>query len=162
MRWIGSLAVAVLGVAALGLCAWEGTIVQSSSTAHWSVLAVIAVALLATALAGRSRQRETSAEWLRHGATTLRGDVTGAGRRSPAMVAGTAVWVVLVAAAIGWDLNSFVHQAHDLPTMSRLVGDVTRHEWGRAIMFAAWLALGAYLVAGGRRPVAAPGAETAP
>lgn len=136
--------------AALGVCAWEGTIVQSSPTARVSVLAVIAVALVVAGVAGRARQREPSGAWLGHGLQTLVADLTGRGRRPAALWAGTLLWVVLVAATIGWDLNSFAHQAHDLPTLSRLVGDLTRHDWGRALLFAAWLALGAFLVAGGR------------
>jgi len=61
------------------------------------------------------------------------------------------VWVLLVLAVIGWDLNSFAHQAHDLPTLSYLIGRVTRWRWGRGTFFAAWLALGVGLAAGRRR-----------
>lgn len=136
--------------AGLGVCAWEGTLVQRSPAAHASVLAMIAAALALAVLVGRGRQRAPSADWLRHGLETLHGDLTGRGRRPAALWAGTLLWVALVAATVGWDLNSFAHQAHDLPTLSRLVGDVTRHDWGRALVFAAWLALGTFLVAGGR------------
>lgn len=150
MSWSRARWLVALALAALALAGWQGTIDQRSTTAHVSVLAVIAVALVTATVAGRGRQRATSADWVRHGADTMWGDLTGANRRPPALVAGTFVWVVLVAATIGWDLNSFVHQAHDLPTLSRVVGDVTRHQWGRALVFAAWLGLGAYLSVGGR------------
>jgi hypothetical protein len=147
-RWLVALAVAV---AALALASWEGTIDQSSATAHVSVLALIAVAIVTAMLTGRGRQRATSADWVRQGAGAMWGDVTGAHRRPPVLVVGTLAWIVLVAATIGWDLTSFVHQAHDLPTLSRVVGDVTRHQWGRALVFAGWLGLGAYVSVGGRR-----------
>lgn len=147
-RWLVALATAIV---ALALAAWEGTIGQGSATAHVSVLAVIALAIVTATLAGRGRQQATSADWVRRGAGAMWGDVTGTSRRPRTRVFGTLAWIVLVAATIGWDLTSFVHQAHDLPTLSRVVGDVTRHEWGRALVFAAWLALGAYLSVGGRR-----------
>lgn len=144
--------VAVVTLVALALAAWEGTIVQSSASAHWSALAVMAVALAGAVLAGRGRQRSPSAAWVRRGARTVRRDLLGPGRRPAPLVAATAAWVVLAAATVGWDLNSFVHQAPYLPTLSRLVGEVTHHEWGRAAVFAAWLALGTYLAVGGRTP----------
>lgn len=141
-----------MGLAALALSAWEGTIVQSSSTAHWSVLAVIAVTIGAAAVGGRGRQRERSGRWLRSGVGTVSGDLTGRHRRPAVQIASTVVWAALIAATIGWDLYSFTHQHSYLPTLSRVVGTVTRHEWGRALVFSAWLALGAYLALGWRRP----------
>ncbi|MGH8987287.1 MAG: hypothetical protein ACRDXC_01640, partial [Acidimicrobiales bacterium] len=44
-----------------------------------------------------------------------------------------------------WDAASFAAKEHGLPTLSRLIGDVTDHQWGRALVFAAWLSLGLYL-----------------
>ncbi len=146
-RWAAPATVAI-GLGALALSAWEGTVVQSSARAHASVLAVIGVTLATAGLVGRRQQRRRSADWARRAGAVLD---PGGRRRPVALVVGTVAWAVLVAATIGWDLNSFVHQAHDLPTLSRLVGDVTRHDWGRALVFAAWLALGAYLAMGGRR-----------
>ena len=142
-------ATVAIGLGALALSAWEGTLVQSSARAHASVLAVIGVTLATAALVGRRQQRQRSTDLARRAGAVL--DPGGGGQRPAALVVGTVAWVVLVAATIGWDLNSFVHQAHDLPTLSRLVGDVTRHDWGRALVFAAWLALGTYLAMGGRR-----------
>lgn len=150
------LGATALAVAALALAAWQGTLVQSATAAHWSLLAVIAVALVVAVVTGRRRQREASSDWLRRRTGDALRDLVRTDRAVPiATVAGAAIWVVLVAATIGWDLNSFVHQAPDLPTLSRLVGAVTRHDWGRALVFALWLALGAYLAVGGRRRVAA-------
>ena len=142
----------MVAAAAGGFIAWEGTLAQSSMPAHVSVLAVIALALAAAGVMGRSRQRRPSAAWLRDGAVAFRDGLACPGRRPLALRIGVAVWVVLAAATIGWDLTSFLHQSHSLPTLSRFVGAVTRAAWGRATVFAAWLALGAYLAAGGRRP----------
>jgi hypothetical protein len=143
---------AAIALAGLALSAWEGTIVQSSSTAHWSVLALIAVTLGAAVAGGRGRQRTRSGPWLQGGARTAFDDVTGRARRPAVEVAGTVVWALLIAATIGWDLYSFTHQHAYLPTFSRVVGAVTRHDWGRALVFSAWLSLGAYLALGWRRP----------
>lgn len=146
------VAFALAALAGLALSSWEGTLRQSDAVSHWSVLSLIGVTLAAAAAAGRGRQRSPSAAWARHGITTLGGELGGSRRRPGRVVAASAVWAVLIMATIGWDLNSFVHQAHDLPTLSRLFGDVTEHAWGRALLFAGWLALGAYLAVGWRRP----------
>jgi hypothetical protein len=53
-----------------------------------------------------------------------------------------------VLAVVGWDLNSFAHQAHDLPTLSYYTGRITRFAWGRALVFAAWLAAGVGIAVG--------------
>ena len=67
------------------------------------------------------------------------------------------MWALLIAATIGWDMTSFVEQKHYLPTLSRLFGAVTDHDWGRALLFAAWLVLGLYLALGRRLPARGPG-----
>lgn len=154
-------------VCGLGLAAWEGVLRQDDAEAHWSVLAVIAAVLVTAAVAGRGRQRRRSIAWARRGGSAVlhpisaaglrargrpgEGSFPGPGRRPASLVAGTVAWTVLIAATIGWDLYSFAAQAHGLPTLSRLFGDVTVHPVGRAVVFAGWLALGAYLAAGGRR-----------
>ena len=145
--------VVVLGAA--GLSAWEGTLQRTSVGARWSVGATIAAVLLAAVLWGRNRQQEGSGAWARHCAGALSSALTGraTGRATRAVVLGAAVWVALIAAAIGWDLYSFALQLHALPTLSRLFGDVTRHEWGRRAVFAGWLLLGGYLALGWRRPL---------
>ncbi len=117
---------------------------------HASILAVVAVVLTLALVSGRGRQRERSRTWARDAARALRG-VTSAARDRNAAFAGALVWVLLVVAAVAWDAVSFAAQRHSLPTLSRLFGDVTDHDWGRAIVFAAWLVLGLYLATGSRR-----------
>lgn len=138
----------------LGLAGWEGTLGRSSAGARVSVVVVFALVLVAAAAAGRGRQRTTTADWLRRAVSRLRTSSppdAGSVDRLPARGAGV-VWAALIAATVGWDLYSFGRQEHDLPTLSRLAGDVTAHEWGRALFFALWLALGAYLALGWRSP----------
>ncbi len=60
------------------------------------------------------------------------------------------MWIAVIFAVVGWDLNSFIHQAHDLPTLSYEIGRITRYAWGRAVVFALWLLAGSALVAGRR------------
>ncbi|MGO9456031.1 MAG: hypothetical protein ACLP62_03135 [Acidimicrobiales bacterium] len=103
----------------------------------------IVVVALATLIAGRGRQRATTGAWL-----TDAGRAVVGWRARPGYAAGVAVWAVLLVAVVGWDLNSFAHQAHDLPTLSYLVGRVTRFTWGRALVYAAWLAAGAGIAVG--------------
>ncbi|MGH8979609.1 MAG: hypothetical protein ACRDWE_01120 [Acidimicrobiales bacterium] len=137
--------------AVLAFAAWEGTVNRGATAAHVSVLVTIALAFACAFAAGRRRQCKSSAAWARDGLRTIARDVTGRADRRPAFVAGVALWSVLVLAAIGWDLYSFSEEVHSLPTLSRLFGDVTGHEWGRALVFAAWLLLGACLSIGWRR-----------
>jgi hypothetical protein len=119
------------------LSAWEGTLWRQSAAAHWSVgLSIAAVVVLAVVL-GRGRQAEGSGAWLSGAARAVAG-----WRRTPSLTTGVAVWAVLIAAVVGWDLTSFVHQSHELPTLSYQFGRVTRWHWGRALVFAAWLAAG--------------------
>jgi hypothetical protein len=142
----------VAGVLVLaGLAAWEGGQGRKTAAAHWSVGAVIVAAPVLALVLGRRAQRETSRQWLREIGGALRSVATGtAWRQHPISVVGGVAWGVLIAAVVGWDLNSFAHQSHDLPTLSRFAGAVTRYWWGRSLVFAAWLALGVYLVAGWR------------
>ncbi len=140
---------------AAGLCAWEGTLPRTAAGARWSVGATIAAVLIIAALGGRNRQRQASSAWVRHGAEALSAALSGrpVGRATRTTALGAAVWVALIASTIGWDLYSFALQLHALPTLSRLFGDVTRHEWGRGVVFAGWLLLGGYLALGWRRPL---------
>jgi hypothetical protein len=101
------------------------------------VATTIVVVAIVTVVAGRGRQQLTSGIWVVDVARAAR-----AWRTRPLYAAGVTVWVVLLLAVVGWDANSFAHQAHDLPTLSYYVGRVTRLAWGRALVFAAWLAAG--------------------
>jgi hypothetical protein len=103
----------------------------------------IAGVALATLVVGRGRQRTTTVAWLADAGRAAVG-----WRERPGYAAGIAVWAALLLATVGWDLNSFAHQAHDLPTLSYFTGRVTRFAWGRALLFAAWLAAGVGIAAG--------------
>jgi len=133
-------------VAALAaLAAWEGYQAEASTAAHWSVAATIIGVVVVTVAAGRARQRTRSSAWLAEAARS------GARWRArPAYAAGVALWALLLFAVVAWDLNSFAHQAHDLPTLSYYVGRVTRFTWGRELLFAAWLAAGVGIALGCR------------
>lgn len=149
-------ATASLVLPAAALAAWEGTVERLSLPSRSSVGALIGVAVVGAAVAGRSRQRATTSGWARGALDAAVRAVAGRGTRPGRLaVAGLLGWTTLVLATIGWDLNSFVHQVQSLPTLSRLFGDVTREAWGRGLVFAAWLGLGAYLAAGWRRRGAA-------
>jgi len=139
---------------ALAFCGWEGTLTHQSSAAHWSTGAVIAVTFVVAVALGRGRQPRRSANWL---GSSLRATIGW--RRRPGYAAGVAVWAGLILAVIGWDLNSFAHQVHTLPTLSYEIGRVTRFAWGRAAVYALWLATGAALVSGQRRQPAPPSQE---
>lgn len=139
---------AALGwAAAAAMAVWQGGLSQSQAAAHIGVLATIGVVLVLAVVLGRGRQAVPSAQWVT-GPLHLRRHL----RTEPATVFGAVVWTVLVLAAIGWDLYSFARQRHDLPTLSRLFGDVTAHAAGRSGVFALWLALGVALAVGWRRP----------
>lgn len=130
------------------------------------MLATIVCALVVAVVVGRHRQRKSSLLWARDGLGAIAGDLTRRSRRPAPLVAGVGIWALLILAAIGWDLYSFSQEVPYLPTLSRVFGDVTDHEWGRALVFVGWLALGAYLTAGWRRRrtsgVARPAAEETP
>lgn len=141
LRIAGACAGVACGVT---LSVWEGTTTRDTATTHASVLAVIALAAAVALAVGRHRQRARTRAWVLAGVRRARG-------HGFVEIAGVAGWVVLICATIGWDLWSFSQGAPHLPTLSRLVGDVTRHEWGRALVFALWLTLGAVIALGWRR-----------
>ena len=60
------------------------------------------------------------------------------------------MWTIVIGGVIGWDLVSFAEQSHTLPTLSYFIGHVTRYRIGRGVVFALWLGVGAYIVAGYR------------
>jgi len=142
MRQRAELAAVVVG--GVALAGWEGAQPWPTAAAHWSVAAVILATVLVAVLFGRGRQPMATGPWLSASAARLRAAPVG-------YRLGVVVWVVVLAATIGWDLASFAVQAHQLPTLSYLTGRVTRYQLGRSAVFAGWLALGGYLALGRRR-----------
>ncbi len=142
------LATTVLVAAIAG---WEGVQGRFSTASHASILAVVATIVLLAVAVGRGRQRAVSRAWISAAVGSAR-RVGVAWRTRRRALIGTVGWVVLLAGTAGWDTASFVEQERSLPTLSRLFGAVTGHDWGRALVFAAWLALGLSLALGWRRP----------
>jgi hypothetical protein len=138
---------AVLVAAAAAFAWWEGGLHQSSTAAHVSVLVTNGVFLLGAVSAGVGRQAAPVGVWVR-GPLSVRRHLA----EDTAATVAVVVWIVLVLVPIGWDLNSFVHQSHDLPTVSWIVGHATSSHGGRAVVFALWLTLGGTLALGWRRP----------
>jgi hypothetical protein len=136
-----------LGSVAVAFSWWQGGLTQSSAAAHIGVLAAIAAVLGSALFLGVGRQAATTARWIR-GPLSVQRHMAEDRRATLAVV----VWIVLVLAVVGWDLNSFVHQSHDLPTLSSIFGHVTASHGGRAAVVALWLALGTALAVGWRRP----------
>ncbi len=134
------------GAAALALSWWEGGLSRDQASAHWSVLSVIALVVVGAGVFGAGRQVMFSGAWAR-APLSLRHHLA----EDPGPSLAAAVWTLLVLAVIGWDLNSFVHQSHNLPTLSSLVGHVTASHVGRAAVFCGWIGLGGVLALGWRR-----------
>jgi tellurite resistance protein TehA-like permease len=134
----------LIGVIVAVFSLWEGGQPFTTTAAHISIgLAIVAIAII-TIGNGLHRQEVKSMDWLRSTGKAIRSFI----RRPNLQGVGVAIWLLLFLAVFGWDLNSFLRQQADLPTLSRIVGDVTRHYAGRAILVVAWLAGGWYLVAG--------------
>lgn len=120
---------------------------RQTPAAHWSVgLSIAAVVVLALVL-GRGRQPRRSGAWVSDAARAV-----ARWRRTPRLSAAVAFWTILLGAIVVWDITSFARQSHDLPTLSYEFGRVTRWHWGRAVVFAAWLAAGVGLAAAGLVP----------
>jgi hypothetical protein len=114
--------------------------------ARWIVAVLIGAAFGAAAVLGDDRQRQTGVAWLSDNARWVR-----QWRGHPrAQLVAVVVWTVLIITAVGWDLVSFVVQAHAYPTLSYYIGRETRSPAGRGLCFALWLGLGGYLAAGWR------------
>ena len=124
----------------------EGFWPQQSAAAHWSVAATIALALGAAVACGRGRQQGPSRAWARSSLRAVRHWWA-----HPIRSASVALWVLVLAATVGWDAYSFSHQSSRLPTLSRVFGGITRYPLGRAAVFLLWLGLGAVIVFGERR-----------
>jgi hypothetical protein len=142
---VGTTLGVALAAAAAAFSWWEGGLRQSSGAAHAGIAAAIALVLVSAVALGRGRQAATAADWVR-GPWPVRRHLA----EDPGGTVAVVVWVVLAAAVIGWDLNSFAHQSHDLPTLSSIFGHVTTSRGGRAALVALWLALGTALALGWR------------
>lgn len=69
------------------------------------------------------------------------------GEATAGQTRGVAVWGVVAAAALAFELgNYFCARRSAHPTVSYFLSAVAGQPWSRGIAFAAWLALGDYLV----------------
>jgi hypothetical protein len=91
--------------------------------------------------------KESSAARARRSARALPGEAHPARRATAARSHGVAVWGALGTLAIAFELcNYFLSPRNAHPTVSYFLAEVAAHPWSRGVLFAAWLALGAYLV----------------
>ena len=143
---------ALLTVAAISLCVWQAGLTRDSPGARWSVALLVVVALVMAVVLGRGRQRRSSGAWIDQSAHWILHWRTQPRSLQVAVI----VWTALVVAVVGWDLVNFIVQSHALPTLSYFIGRVSRYRVGRGALFAVWLVIGAYLVAGGRAKAREP------
>jgi hypothetical protein len=142
----------LLFLAGGGLAGWEGFQSWSTRSAHWSVALIIVGAVGVAVAAGIGRQALKSRRWLSSSSTSVR-----TWRRDPTRYgAAVIVWIVLFFSVAGLDVYALLRGSQDVPTLSRLVGDVTSHPLGRAAFFAVWMIVGAYLALAGRRSASPP------
>lgn len=146
MRRIPPLLAAVGLTGAAAASWWEGTFRWESLAAHVSVIGTIAGVVLLAVLAGRGRQCQTTRRWL----AGIGPSIAAAWRARAATSLLVAAWAVLAAAVLGWDLASLELGSSRDPTLSSLIGHLSRHVAGRAALSLAWLALGVALALGGR------------
>jgi hypothetical protein len=136
----------LLVLCAIALSSWEARLTRDSPGAHWSVALLGVGAFVAMIVLGWHRQRQTTGAWL---SQTV--EIEWRWRAQPrATAVSVLMWSVLIVTVIGWDLFSFVVQSSSFPTLSILIGHVTRYQSGRGLVFALWLVAGSYLVAGWR------------
>jgi hypothetical protein len=153
---------AVLGVVAtagLVFAWWEGSYSWPSIEAHIGIAAAIVAVFALAGCSGKHRQRMQSGPWIRR----IWDGLTGLVQRPTPLAWGALVWMALALAIASWDIRSFLLQVHYLPTLSHLIGRVTRFVIGRSLLVALWLALGVYFAVGHRvnrdepRPLLSPG-----
>jgi hypothetical protein len=142
----------LLTAAAISLCVWQAGLTRDSPGARWSVALLVVIALVMAIVLGRGRQRRSSGRWIAQSAHWIQDWRTQPRSLRVAVI----VWTVLVVAVVGWDLVNFIVQSHALPTLSYFIGRVSRYRVGRGVLFAVWLVIGAYLVAGGRAKAREP------
>jgi hypothetical protein len=142
----------LLTVAAISLCVWQAGLTRASPGARWSVALLVVVALVMAVVLGRGRQRRSSGAWICQSAHWIQHWRTQPRYLQVAAI----VWTALVVAVVGWDLVNFIVQSHALPTLSYFTGRVSRYRVGRGALFAVWLVIGTYLVAGGRAKAREP------
>jgi hypothetical protein len=139
----------ICGVLGLLFACWEGYLRWPSKAAHISILTAIVVMFALALVAGRYRQPMSTAAWLSRIGAAIRQPST----RSPVAIVGALIWLMLVLAVAGWDLHSFLLEQHSLPTLSYLIGRVSRFALGRSVLVATWLALGGFFVLANRSHV---------
>lgn len=137
---------ALLVVGAVGLSVWQAQLSRQSLEAQWIVGSLAVAALGAAAVLGHDRQQWTTRRWAGRTWRFMRSWRT----QPPGAVISVVVWSILIVGTVGWDLASFACQSHALPTLSYYIGHITRYPVGRGLVFALWLSVGAYLVAGRR------------
>ncbi|MHB8262435.1 MAG: hypothetical protein ACYDGY_01615 [Acidimicrobiales bacterium] len=143
----GKVKLLVLGVVILVFAAWEGGKPYTTASAHISIALAIAAVVLAALYGGRNLQEVKSFTWLKATGGSIRRYLSHPGMQGT----GVLVWLIFFMAYFGWDLNSFLHEQHDLPTLSYLIGRVTRYYIGRFLFVTGWLLVGWYLAFGNLR-----------
>jgi len=140
------IGVAAFAAGASALSWWQAQLSRDSPGAHWGVALLVVGAVVGAIAVGWRRQRLTARAWISRNAELLR-----AWRSQPLpVVLSIVVWFIVISGVVGWDLVSFIVQSHTLPTLSYFIGHVTRYRIGRGVVFALWLGVGAYIVAGYR------------
>ncbi|MCL4446452.1 MAG: hypothetical protein M1134_06240 [Actinobacteria bacterium] len=127
---------------------WEGRLRYYSTPSRVSVVSTIAAILIVATLLGHGRQIDRSRLWSTQISTATR-EWRSLDRRA---VFSVVVWILLFVAIVGWDLYSFSREVHQLPTLSYLIGRVTRFSFGRSAVYALWLLAGFCICIGHRRP----------
>jgi hypothetical protein len=140
------VAYVVLAGGGIALSTWQSQLNRDAAAAHWIVALIAATAVAAAVILGRGRQRRSARAWAASSGRAIR---TWRSQPGSAVVS-VVTWTVLIAGVIGWDLASFIVQSHRLPTLSDLIGHITRYPAGRGLLFAVWLVIGAYLVSAWR------------
>jgi hypothetical protein len=135
-------------IALAGLVVWEGFQAWPTPAAHWGVGAVIVTGMGLAIAAGAGRQALSTRAWLSTSSASVRGWL----RHRTGYGLAVLVWIAFLSAIFVWDLIGLLAASPQFPTLSRLIGDLTRYPVGRMLVFACWLIMGGYLILVGRRP----------